>query len=120
MKLPSLDQLYKYVADLFEVAFQDPADNYDYEQESYKKSGFNPTEKIVTAPLMMDIFFVVDDGEQSGRVKDAMALSQDRYKQLLAAPKVSAANSGQFKGVADRTKQKVLEAINNRILNQPP
>ncbi len=60
---PELQELAAYVASLFVAAAKSPQEHYDHEQLCYSASSWGAREPLVTVPLMMDIYFVLDKGE---------------------------------------------------------
>ena len=54
--------LVEYVASLFLTLVRNASENYAYEQICFEKSKADNSQSLITSPLMMDIYFVADNG----------------------------------------------------------
>ncbi len=103
--LPDLSGLHTYIASLFSAAVRDPAEHYLYEQERFEKSLWSPVSDLITVPLMMDIFFALDDGSSSSLQSASL---EDREKGTAQPFKAF------FEEQAGALKSGILEAFTER------
>jgi len=104
-----LKGLVNYVASLLGVAVKSPEKNYDDEQSAYSASEWHPSTPLMTVPLMMDIFFVGDDGSKS--VAPAANGSTGAQRSMSITPEVSSS----FEALAHRLKEEVLLAYQGAL-----
>ncbi len=57
-----IDSFVPYVVSMLGVLLRDPAQGYDYIQDSFSKSDIYNGNSIITTPLMMDIYYLLDSG----------------------------------------------------------
>ncbi len=111
---PFIKKMITYTANLFETVTRDPAGNYKYETECYRKSGFRRSEPLITVPLMMDIYFIFDDGAGHGRRSGIGAMSAARKKASLGQLHIAEKRHSEFDAFAEEMKGLVLQAVSER------
>lgn len=104
----------EYVASFFAAAVRDPADNYAYEQQCYRESHWNSAEPLITAPLMMDIFFILDNGSARQHKARLEALSLVQRKAVLRPLDVADKDMPSFDEFAEEMKAQVVRAVSNK------
>jgi predicted TIM-barrel fold metal-dependent hydrolase len=110
--IPSgLGDLIEYVASFFATLVRSPKRNYKYEQKCFSESQWEPSQSIIAAPLMMDIFFVVDDGTSLKNKGVMEGLPKGQLRQALGATRVTSEESLSFSNFAEDLKQAVLDAF---------
>jgi predicted TIM-barrel fold metal-dependent hydrolase len=60
---PKLKELAHTIASYYAAATESPEEHYGYEQQCCRNSLWHPSQPLITVPLMMDIFFMFDNGE---------------------------------------------------------
>jgi predicted TIM-barrel fold metal-dependent hydrolase len=61
--IEGIGELIAYVARLMKVALQSPEANYQTMLDAFRKSDLGMNKQLLVAPLMMDIYFAVDDNK---------------------------------------------------------
>ena len=67
--LEGVKEFAAWIAKLLEVALSDCEGNYDTAREKFAQSSLGNTSSLVMAPLMMDIYFALDDNKDEEEVK---------------------------------------------------
>ena len=111
-----LKTVVEYVASFFSILTASEEKNYQYEQNSFKKSKLkkNYTSPIITSPLMMDIYFVLDNGDYLEKTRSIKELSESEYRQTVAPLKISKEEEEEFKAFAQKLKEEVLRTVREK------
>ncbi len=110
---PDLDYLLKYVARLLATALQSAEDNYKLEQKCYKKGQWNYAAPLITVPLMMDIFFVLDDGSSLHNRTMLAGLPEDQQQSAFGTTSISEENLDSFTSLAMKLKADAIQTFEN-------
>lgn len=109
---PDLKKLIDYISGFFSALVQNPEENYRHELECYQNSQWQSLPHLVTTPLMMDIYFIFDDGSNTPK-----ALIPSRLKIESIMPELNCSplaindkDKKNFMLEAERLKQEVLAA----------
>jgi predicted TIM-barrel fold metal-dependent hydrolase len=108
---PDLDYLLKYVASFFVTAVQNVEQNYRGELQSYDQGQWDFSAPLITVPLMMDIFFVLDDGSSLKNRPMMAGLPEDQPKRVSGATYIPGEASLAFTGLAAQLKAGVLQTF---------
>lgn len=108
---PDLDSLLKYVARLLATALQSAEDNYKLEQKCYKKGLWNYAAPLITVPLMMDIFFMLDDGSSLKNRTMPAGLPEDEEKRVFGTTLIPQESLDSFTRLAMKLKADVIQTF---------
>jgi predicted TIM-barrel fold metal-dependent hydrolase len=108
---PELDYLLKYVVSLLATAIQDAEHNYQFEQQCYRKGHWNFSAPLITVPLMMDIFFLLDDGSSLHKKNMLAGLPEEQQQRAFGATQVTHDVSDSFVDFAKTLKAEVLQTF---------
>jgi len=109
-----LEGVVDYVVSLFRTLAHSPEENYLYEQKSYRESLWNPDEPLITVPLMMDIFFIIDNGNAQQYKSRLESLPAAQRKAALMPMKISDKEKTNFDVFAKDMKKRVIIAISQK------
>ncbi len=104
----------EYVASFFAAAVRSPDDNYRYEQDCFKASGWNGAKPVKTVPLMMDIFFILDNGSSQQHKTRLEALPAMQRKAVLHTLAVAEKDLPSFDAFAEEMKAEVMKAVSRK------
>jgi len=112
---PELEKLINYVASLFAAIIRNPEENYNYEQHCYTASLWKPSGPLITAPLMMDIFFMFDNGSSCKQKSKLLKLPAEKKRAAFSPSLITKQEQYSFDEFAEEMKQKVLRACAERV-----
>lgn len=104
-----LDDLLKYVASFFVTAVQSVEQNYQSELHCYNKEPWNFSAPLITVPLMMDIFYVLDDGSALKKRALTDALQEQKQAHIFGATHITPEASDSFTLLAAQLKAGVMQ-----------
>ena len=111
---PELRKLAHYVASYFAAATESPEEHYEYEQRCCRISQWHPSQPLITVPLMMDIFFMFDNGETEQERALMLTLPEVLQRDALDAMRVTADNEGFFDEFAQVMKAEFIPVYEKR------
>jgi predicted TIM-barrel fold metal-dependent hydrolase len=112
---PFITGMITYVASLFETITRNPDGNYKYELKCYKESRFPQKAPLITVPLMMDIYFLFDDGAAYGRRSRIGGMTAAKRRASLEHLQVDERMHEPFDAFAAEMKELVLQAMSERM-----
>jgi predicted TIM-barrel fold metal-dependent hydrolase len=120
MILPAeVQSIVEYVASFFKTAIGSPEENYGFEQQSYTDSDWNHELPLVTVPLMMDIYFILDKGASQQRQAQLRTLTAKKQMSMKTPP-ITEKDIPAYDAFAEEMKTKVLEVLNASITSKTP
>jgi predicted TIM-barrel fold metal-dependent hydrolase len=106
-----LQKLIDYVAGFFAAFVRSPLENYEHEQESCFNSRWGSPRPLITAPLMMDIYFLFDDGTHTPESLISSGPQPESIAPLDLSPLTLTGNTrDDFIRQAEELKKMVLES----------
>ena len=112
---PELKKLARYVASYFAAATGSPEEHYDYEQRCCRNSQWHPSQPLITVPLMMDIYFMFDNGESEPERALMLALPEVLQRDMLDVTTVTEDNGDFFDEFAQVMKAEFIPVYEKRI-----
>ncbi len=105
---PELKKLAHSIASYYAAATESPEEHYGYEQRCCKNSQWQPSQPLITVPLMMDIFFLFDNGAAEAQRALKPALTGMLQQEALDATTVTEDNAGFFDEFAKIMKDEFI------------
>lgn len=115
---PFIRGLILYAASLFEAVTRDPEGNYRYELDCYAESAFSDSLPLLAVPLMMDIYFIFDDGGAHGRRSTPGTLTLAKRRASLEPLHVGKNLQVPFDAFAEEMKELVLQEVSERMAKE--
>ncbi len=112
---PDMEKLINYVASLFETIVRSPEENYNYEQQCYTTSLWNPSQPLITAPLMMDIFFMLDNGSAHQQKSKLLELTGETRAAAFSPSLITEQEIPSFDEFAEEMKKAVIRVYEERV-----
>lgn len=109
-----LRELIDYVASLLRVAFSSPEENYEYEQKCYTNSPMGQEVALATVPLMMDIYFILDDGSSLQQKSVQTARADARSMRAMEVSVIMPEEAEEFNLFVGDMKHRLLNAVRGR------
>lgn len=111
-----LKTIIEYTASLLSSLGASAEAQYNYEQKAFKQSRLNKNQTlpIITSPLMMDIYFAVDDGDYLTKKKAIKAFSEDEVRQAMAPLEIGKDEQEKFNSFAEALREEVLNAVKEK------
>jgi predicted TIM-barrel fold metal-dependent hydrolase len=105
---PELRKLANYVAAYFAAATGSPDEHYDYEQRCCRNSQWHPSQPLMTVPLMMDIFFMFDNGRTEQERTRMLTSPGMQHRDALKVTTVTEDNAAFFDEFAQLMKAEFI------------
>jgi predicted TIM-barrel fold metal-dependent hydrolase len=104
------EDLILYIADFLRVIMQSCEENYDFDKTEFERSLMGDGAEIITAPLMMDIYFILDNNES----EESSLLTRSLRYLAPDSHVISSFNEDLFKKHVAEIKRQVNEHLQKK------